>query len=344
MVERLVLHIGDHKTGTTALQLALAEGRVESHGPRFFYEAKLNHNALATPLGRRKDLDLARRRFRRTAKRYAASDAEVGILSAEDFEGVPPELVQRLLARHFPDLIETVQIVAYVRPHAERFVSSYAEVIKVGRFAGTMAEFHTRTLKNRRFFYHARFEAWRATFGECFTLRPMIRDRLRGGDAIDDFMGVALGGAAVTVTPGAHVNPSAPMGDLALLRALHASSDNVPDALSHALGWRLADHLGAGGLGPKPAFDRALAEDLVQTYTDDAAAMDAAFFEDTPLSDTLAAAPDRAALETPPIAAEAYYEADMLRLIEALAQLTAELRAAAPEPLRTALRAKRVGD
>ena len=42
----LIFHIGDHKTGSTAIQLALAQNRVSLQGKSLFYPAELNDNVL----------------------------------------------------------------------------------------------------------------------------------------------------------------------------------------------------------------------------------------------------------------------------------------------------------
>lgn len=47
---RLVIHIGDHKTGSTSVQYAFAQKAVTLEGQTVFYPTKLSHNYLRKPV------------------------------------------------------------------------------------------------------------------------------------------------------------------------------------------------------------------------------------------------------------------------------------------------------
>ncbi|MFN7177900.1 MAG: hypothetical protein ACK4MX_13620, partial [Thermaurantiacus sp.] len=181
--------------------------------------------------------------FARIARALARSEAEAGILSAEEFEAVPPAVLRARIARHFPDLMDRLRIVAYVRPHAERLVASHVELVKVGRFLGTLEEYFERTLENRRFIYTPRFEAWRDAFGDDFVLRPMVPGALDGDDVVTDFLGRALPGRALDLAAQPRPNPTRPVGDVAVLRALQQALEGRPRRLRHRAGWALAEAL-----------------------------------------------------------------------------------------------------
>jgi hypothetical protein len=337
MVRSLVIHIGDHKAGSTAIQRALAAGARRADpdaAPAWFYPAEKSHNGLARALLDRGGEDRADRGFARIARALAGSEAEAGILSAEEFEAVPPRLLRDRIARHFPDLMERLRIIAYVRPHAERLVASHAEVVKVGRFLGSLEEYFERTLENRRFFYAPRFEAWRDTFGDAFVLRPLLAGALAGDDVVADFLSLALPGRRLDRAPQPRPNPTPPVGDLAVLRALQQALEGRPRRLRHRAGWALAEALAAepGSASERPALHARLAARLVAAYGGDAAALDAEFFAGAPMSAALAAAPARAAAEPYRLALEAHHGSDTRRLIRALARLAAELSAGAEAP------------
>lgn len=332
MVKSLVLHIGDHKTGSTAIQRALAAGAAQPEGVRLFYPrlGSDNHSALARAVkaGPRQ----AEEMMARFAEQLAGSDADIGVISAEGFEGADPEAVRGHLQRHVPALVEGMRVAAYVRPHAERVLSSHAEQVKIGLVSGTLEEFHQRTLAERRFFYTPRFTAWREVFGAGFVLRPMIRAELQDGDVVRDFLHVALNGAAFGLREMPPANPSLPVADLAVLRAMQMAMAEAPQPRRHAAGWKMAGLLTADpapGAG-KPALHAALAEDIVQVYREDAAALDGAFFDGSPMTRALEAAPGKAAAEPYSLRAEDHFGPDALRLIGAFARLAADLVAASP--------------
>lgn len=340
MIRRLVIHIGDHKAGSTAIQRALLAGALRpdagadaDHPPPYLYPTENNHNGLARALVARGLEDRADRAFTRVARAFARSEAEAGILSAEEFEAVPPAVLRDRIARHFRDLTDSVRIVAYVRPHAERLVASHAEVVKVGIFLGTLEEYFARTLDNRRFFYTPRFEAWRDTFGDDFVLRPLVPGALAADDVVADFLGLALPGRRLDIVPQPRPNPTLPVADLAVLRTVQQALEGRPRRLRERVGWALAEALAAdpGSAGTRPALHADLAARVVAAYAEDAAALDAAFFgegfPEGPMAAALAAAPARAAAEPYRIALDAHYGADTRRLVRALARLAGELTA-----------------
>jgi hypothetical protein len=340
MIRRLVIHIGDHKAGSTAIQRALLAGALRPDAgaeaddpPPYLYPTEKNHNGLARALVERGLEDRADRAFARIARAFAQSEAEVGILSAEEFEAVPPAILRDRIARHFPDLADSLRIVAYVRPHAERLVASHAELVKVGLFLGTLEEYFARTLENRKFFYTPRFEAWRDTFGDDFVLRPLVPGALAADDVVADFLGLALPGRRLDLVPQPRANPTLPIADLAVLRTVQQALEGRPRRLRHRVGWALAEALAAdpGAVAARPALHAGLAARVVAAYAGDAAALDAAFFRDGfaegPMAAALAGAPARAAAEPYRLALDAHYDADTRRLVRALARLAGALTA-----------------
>lgn len=299
---RLVVHVGDHKTGTTSIQAALAAGRVRLAAGDLLYPLgeTVNHNYLCrrgpdgvrperadTPKGPGLDA---------IAARIAAERPALAILSAEQLEGAPPAETAALLQEVFGGVAE-LRVVAYVRPHAARVLSSFAEHTKIGLWDGTPDEFAARQIRRGAYLYHPRFAAWRAALGDRFVLRPMIRARLAGGGAVEDFLTVAAGPPpAWTLAPGETANESLSLEDLMLLQALYRRLP-AERAFRHAFGWEVARLAGrAGGGGTRLRLHRALAERIAGACRDDAAAMDAAFFGGEAV---LAAALEAAVAEAP---------------------------------------------
>lgn len=101
----------------------------------------------------------------------------------------------------------------------------------------------------------------------------------------------------------------------------------------HSLGWYFAEILAEMPLeeAMKPRLHVALAEKIVETYAEDAAELDAEFFEGTPISDALASAPLKAIPEEQSYDVETYFSKSELRQIEAWTKLITRLIDSAPE-------------
>lgn len=292
----LIVHIGDHKTGSTSIQLAFAKGLVTLKGHSLCYPAKLASNVLggqlraydtaATPEARAE----AAKPFQALAQRIRTADADFTLISAEELEGVAPRLLQDVLSSYFADLADEVRIVAYVRPHAARITSSYAERIKIGipRVLGSsLEEFGSQKIASKGFVYTPRFTELRRVFGDQFLLRPMIRDQLYKGDVVEDFIHHAFRGLDYEIAADDAANESLCLEDLMRLKVLHQIVDR-PN-LRHRLGWefsRLLGHLPPPPSRSKLKLHKSLADKIHTFYLKDARAMDEAFFGGAPLMES----------------------------------------------------------
>jgi hypothetical protein len=339
MVDEIVFHLGDCKTGTTSVQTVLARGAWTlggQAGSGIAYPARVNHIPLAKTLSVPAEAAHEAERFGAVREAFEQSDAAHGIISAEHFEFVDPEAVARAIDRHFGAWQGRIRLVAYVRPHADRLVSTFAERSKKGLFMQPLAAMHNRLVDDRLLFYTPRFEKWRALFGEAFTLRPFLRDRLWQGDVVQDFFHYVLGGDGFEITRPTDQNESLSVEDIAMMRAIHTRiRKRHPElrATQQSLGWYLSDLLGKTPHpeGTKPRLHRVLADQVVATYAEDAAALDAAFFDGTPMSDALARAPEKAIEAPQSFDAETYFSASEQRLFTVWARLFARMMAADPD-------------
>ena len=284
----LIVHVGDHKTGSTSIQNAFASGRVTLPGHSVLYPGNLDHNYLSehvTKLAKGGPLPAGRPGMpglERIAARLAESDADFCLLSGESFEGVAPEALQmaidKLLAPHVSD----IRIVAYIRPHAGRILSTYSEQTKIGWFQGDPVEMFQRTLKSERFCYAPRLRRWREVFGARFIARPMVRDVLHNRSVVDDFVQTAFDGLPFRIAPGDSGNESLSLEDLMLIKHVHAHLTKVNKGARLGFGWEIAQRLSAAGR-PEPAtrlsLHRTLARRIRKAYLADARAIDAEFFD-----------------------------------------------------------------
>lgn len=260
---RLIVHIGHHKTGTTTIQDAFAAGRVELPGARILYPAQMAHNYLCRHVetwlttgevlpGRPETPGLAA-----IAALMAAGEHDHTVISAEGFESLDPAGLHRVMAEFMLPHVDEHRVICYLRPHAERVLSSFAEQMKLGLFDGTPGQFHLRALKQRRFLYAEKMAPWRDSFGDALHVRPMLREELAEGSILRDFLLTAFGAdSPVRAQEGAAANEALCLEDLVLVRRaqqiLAASEAKLDQRLRHAMGWELALSFAATRRDPGP--------------------------------------------------------------------------------------------
>lgn len=332
----LVFHIGDHKTGSTSIQYAFARGAVTLKGRKLLYPAKLGHNYLREPArvlfseAPAKKQAAAEDSFRKLAERIRRSDADLILLSAEEFDNVPATQLHQLIKTWFADAVDDIRVVSYVRPHAPRLVSSFATQTKSGVFnEGSLTDFHNRLLERDRLLYHPRFSALRDTFGEGFILRPMIRSQLFTGDVVHDFIRYGLGADNFDVAPFPIANETLCIEDMMRLKLLQRHHQHLGKNLRHALGWeftRQLDSLLTPATRNRLQLHKSLASEIRQAYLEDARAMDHDFFGGNPLLKTDLDRAVSEAIETAQsVEPEDHFSNSEIRSLTVLSQLVAEL-------------------
>mgnify|MGYP000215171464 CR=1 FL=1 len=130
----------------------------------------------------------------------------------------------------------------------------------------------------------------------------MIRSQLRDGDVVNDFLHHAFDQVPFTLKGGAQANESLDLTDLMRLKVLQRHCQDKPPKLRHTLGWEFARV--AATLPPPPkrlklALHRELAEQIRETYLEDARAMDRTFFGGQPLLEAELDAAVTGAVEAP---------------------------------------------
>lgn len=280
---KLILHVGDFKTGSTSIQYALATGRCVVKSASLSYPSKLNHNNLKSafvhPLAHKRTLT-------QLSQNMATNKADFTILSAEVLERVDPQKIEQVYNQHFSAHVQSMQVIAYVRPHAGRISSSCSERIKVGSFfKNRLEDFFEVSLSDKRFFYTPRFRSWQDQFGQDFTLRPMIRHQLHKGSVIEDFLHISLDNTPFTLTPGNNANESLSLRDLMVIKLIQTRARSMSDHARLGLGWSIARHLGSYATEPEEKLrpHKALAARIAEAYMDDAKSMDTTFFGGEPL-------------------------------------------------------------
>ena len=95
MVKELIIHVGDTKTGSTSIQQSLVQEAFKIDGKSYHFSGRSTHNHLAHVLQSGFDARAQRADFNPVTEALDASDADYGIVSAENFQFVEPEVLQK---------------------------------------------------------------------------------------------------------------------------------------------------------------------------------------------------------------------------------------------------------
>ena len=342
MVKELIFHLGNRKTGSTSIQDALAQDTIQCADKTLFYPTRTNHIALAKTLGFEHNPQQRAMRFSKLAKRFQNSDADVGIISAEYFESVDPALLKEAIGEFLPEYRDNIRLIAYVRPHAERFLSNYAEQIKLGQFYRPLEKFVKKMQAAAVLEYAPKFEAWQRVFGNRFELRPFIRERLANNDVVYDFIGFVLGDSEFSIPKADPSNSALSLEYLATIREFHRVLRQKKNLKQLQIS--IGKHLGRS-LAQFPrrrhtrlALHADIVETLINSYHEDAIALDATFFpDDRPMETALLSARDNAIPTAQSIKAEDCLSMNDVQMVHVWATLISSMSGQMAEELSTNL-------
>ncbi|SFC73066.1 hypothetical protein [Tropicimonas isoalkanivorans] len=331
----LIVHVGDHKTGSTTIQHAFAKKQVLIGGECPVYTSPLNHNylpglfraVLDTPNS--PDGKKAHQRLSQLAEKLAEPGPRVSVISAEQFEAFNPVRLHQLLNKYFGGSFDRIRIVAYVRPHLQRLVSSHAERIKIGAYSDDLESFFDLCMREKLFLYAPRFKQWCEVFGDDFVLRPFLRSALENGSLLDDFIVASLGQVDFTLAQSDNQNESLSLEDLLRVKYLHGKIGQKGGGFHHNYGWMLARVIGAmpnGETTTKVRIHRDLAERAGEHYLEDARELDKAMFGGAPLMEkTIQADIDSACSVPQASCAEDIFSASEIRSLLLCSQIIEEM-------------------
>lgn len=330
---QLILHVGGHKTGSTSIQRAFANGGVQVKGIKIHYPLRTDFNAYRERFKRAADPKSparqrqARRELERLAQKIEATEADYHVLSGEAFEYVDPALIRQTFDEYLPERAADMKVVYYARPHVQRIVATYVEHVKNGREMGikrSVEELHEYFFAKEGFTFSPRFLAFREQFGDNFIARPMIHDQLVNGSVVDDFVHTFTGSKEITISYTQRANTSPGLKDLMRIKLLQKTLGQDLDArLRLRLGWEYAEMLSMAGVPDDGLrLHKSFLEELQFIYRDDAQVLDREFFGGQSLfEDALIGAMDTA-LDAPQSMEPAdYLNADECVSIQALGRV-----------------------
>lgn len=335
---KLVFHFGHHKTGSTSIQDAFATGRISLQDKSVCYPTHLAHNYLVgfvekyADEGRLVPGTRGMPGLERISALLASQEYDYLVISGEDFEDIAPAKIRKVFDEFIFPHSRDEQIIGYIRPHAERMLSSYCEQMKTGLFSDSMAEFHQRNVSSKRFVYERRLAPWERFFGDkILNLSVMQRSLLREGSVVHDFVHKAFGPDAdsAKIEKDKSSNTALCLEDLVFLKSVFQKFPGRMPGFYIGLGWEMARLLAREPVAQrrtKPAIHKKLAEALYHFYRKDAKRMDEKLCpQEKVFMNSLTRTVDTAPLQEQSYRPEDHFDDTARRHIGALANLAAEL-------------------
>lgn len=192
---KIVLHIGMHKAGSSAIQHMLWHNRDRLLKKGFCYPqlatGQQGHHDLAWAIrssaGGKTPSPVAGDVLPKLRRQLQRSDCHTAILSSEEFEfaTMPDQL--RMIRRELP--ADPLQIVVYLRRQDKYLVSEYGQHLKMPgtRFSGSIHDFYMRYNFTGRLNYFRTLTRWAKFFGEeNLIVRPFEPGQFENGSLFDD--------------------------------------------------------------------------------------------------------------------------------------------------------------
>lgn len=210
-MKKLFLHIGSHKTGTTSIQLACIENKVflRSQGYDYFSRNRKGKfiaggnaskwikcsNQRRDDISKIVDFFIDPKDVRNLKKQLLTSSYNNIVLSAEDFSFILDEKNIQLLKDSLSSDFD-VKVICYIRRQDKLAISHFQQASKRkispsrhfynGGFAALPSELERC---DSYLNFHEKLEKWINAFGQDnVIIKVFERDRLIGGDAVNDFM------------------------------------------------------------------------------------------------------------------------------------------------------------
>ncbi|MEQ8653062.1 MAG: hypothetical protein RIC87_11420 [Kiloniellales bacterium] len=211
-IEKIYLHVGMPKTGTTSIQYFLSSNRDEigQNGIAYLRSLGLPNNINIAKYARRPMITSNKKNNSRVAK-FVTEIAEKHVVFKnklvkkieKEIQSLPKgankiiiscELLWRLPAKricHLKELLarfsESIHIVVYLRNQADYIESSYTTTLRNGE-NGSIEQVSLRKLGAKYLDYSKRIKIWSDIFGEeNVIIRIFERERLMRGDIVFDF-------------------------------------------------------------------------------------------------------------------------------------------------------------
>ncbi len=216
----LLLHLGTHKTGSTALQVFFQQQRETLRTQGILYPKvgadDLSHLLFQKAVGlvhRKGETHSLTTYLQHLRQLIAETTPSLVVMSSEHFFAMPQEWVETLIDAVEP-LFTAVTVVLYVRPQRELWMATYNQKAKALKVLPTQALWGTTDYLNadrvRNMFYADYLDCFARLLGrEHVIVRPYRRELFPGGDIVSDFCMLLRSFTDVHPSPLAEpINPS----------------------------------------------------------------------------------------------------------------------------------------
>jgi hypothetical protein len=276
--EKLIIHVGDMKTGTTSIQAALAARNVPDVGLSVVYPGgALNHNELAQALANPAGTEIRPRIAKLREMIEKAPDGDICIISAENLCDGSPAVIAKEIDRWLSDLARDVTVIHYVRPHFGYLTSRYIEAVKTGTSVGSFDAWTAMMIEKDMHKAAPRVDEWRGAMQGRYIARAFVRSELVRGDAVADFFTQVLGPLPDQWTAPKGNNEALPVEALDALMELQSKFCRLPQVFRSAFGRHFA-MVYSDMFGGRPATklmpSAELAETIHAACADDADRLD----------------------------------------------------------------------
>jgi len=237
-MDKLILHIGRHKSGTTAIQRFLYSNPklLSDHGISYPSSGlrSFGHHELATPLAKgalatsRQNPVSITNKLREQLIDKMSPSSPVTVISSEAFQNCDPKNIRLV----FPQ--PEVEVVVYIREQTSYLLSAYAQKVQATNYHGTLEELFKATSKTT---YKEFLDAWSKAFDGKLRVKTYDRNELVSKNVVVDFCQSFLGISPEIVKEAYHkvdANPSL-SGELVDFKVLVNRHQSLSDDNSRAL-------------------------------------------------------------------------------------------------------------
>ena len=226
MSKKVFLHIGMHKTGTTALQIFLFKNEAKilnyhypSVGRPSRASIRYGHHDLPWSLLNRVEPapDVM---WRQLLNEIKSAHAENIVLSSEEFDGLRSVQIGEM-RRYLSDL--DVKVIVYLRRQDEFVQASYSTTVRKGKTVLPFDAYLKRIMG--KLDYYKLLMRWADDFGkENVCVRVYSKERLVEGDTIKDFCSqIGIASLDGLFLPGKAINRGLPRNVLEIMRLINGT-------------------------------------------------------------------------------------------------------------------------